>query len=734
MATQGTPSVPMGEADEEARPAVPRPWRMRGLLSSFAGRSEAFLEGAQFDRGPWLAVAFAAGIGLWFYLGAPWQWLATIGGALAAAAMAFARWRGRDGRAYLLAASLSVLIALALGMSLVWARSAMVGAEPLTYPRFERIDGRILEREEQPAEDRVRLVLAARDAETGRAVAYRVNLPLAKDRPGLREGARVRLSARLMPPSPPIVPGAYNFARRAWFDGLSATGSVVGEVELVTPPPQSRLTVASIQRRLSAHVRSRLDSTAGAIAATLASGDRGAIPERDEEAMRDAGLTHLLSISGLHVSAIIAASYIVVLKLLALWPWLALRVRLPLVAAGAAALAGIAYTLLTGAQVPTVRSCIGALLVLVALALGREPLSLRMVAIAAGVVLALWPESLVGPSFQMSFAAVIAIVSLHNVQAVRDFLAPREESGLRRFLRRTAILFLTGLVIELALMPIVLFHFHRAGVYGAAANLVAIPLVTFISMPLVALALVLDLIGAGAPVWWLVGQSLDMLLGIAHLFAEQPGSVKLAPRIGMGAITLYLVGALWLALWQGRARLWGIGPVVVAAVLMLQAPEPDILITRDGRDIGIANEAERLLVLRDSEGGYAQENLLELAGTDRQPLAIADWPRSRCSAEFCSLTVTREGRAWSLLIARSRDLVEERALAAACRNADIVIADRFLPRSCRPRWLKADRRFLEREGGVALYLGARRIDTVAQDQGEHGWWRAPEDRRAPRGQ
>ncbi|MEH6724115.1 MAG: ComEC/Rec2 family competence protein, partial [Qipengyuania sp.] len=244
-----------------------------------------------------------------------------------------------------------------------------------------------------------------------------------------------------------------------------------------------------------------------------------------------------------------------------------------------------------------------------------------------------------------------------------DFLAPREESGLRRFLRRTAILFLTGLVIELALMPIVLFHFHRAGVYGAAANLVAIPLVTFVSMPLVALALALDLVGAGAPVWWLVGQSLDLLLGIAHLFAEQPGSVKLAPRIGMGVITLYLVGALWLALWQGRARLWGIGPVVVAAVLMLQAPVPDILITRDGRDIGIANEAERLLVLRDSEGGYAQENLLELAGTDRQPLAIAEWPRSRCSAEFCSLTVTREGRAWSLLIARSRDLVEERALA-----------------------------------------------------------------------
>ncbi|KWV96075.1 ComEC/Rec2 family competence protein [Erythrobacter sp. AP23] len=724
MATRGTPSIPMGEAGDEARNMVPRPWRMSALLSSFARRFEAFLAAAEFDRGPWLVVAFAAGIGFWFYLGTPWQWLAVMAGGVAAVMLALATWRSDERRVYTLAAVLSVGLALAAGTALVWARSGMVGAEPIPHPRFELIDGRILEREEQPAEDRVRLVLAARDAESGRAVAYRVNLPVDADRRIFREGARIRLAARLMPPSPPIVPGAYNFARRAWFEGLSATGSVVGAVELVEPPPPAELSLASIQRRLSAHVRANLGGTSGAIAATLASGDRGAIPEADEEAMRDSGLTHLLSISGLHVSAIIAATYLVALKLLALWPWLTLRVRLPLVAAGAAALAGIGYTLLTGAEVPTVRSCIGALLVLVALALGREPLSLRMVAIAAGVVLALWPESLVGPSFQMSFAAVIAIVALHNVQRIRDFLAPREESWVRRFGRRAAILFLTGLVIELALMPIVLFHFHRAGVYGAAANLIAIPLVTFVSMPLVALALLLDLAGAGAPAWWLVGHSLDLLLAIAHFFAEQPGSVKLAPRIGMGAMVLYLAGALWLAFWQGGARLWGFAPVAVSAGMMATAPVPDILITRDGRDIGVANEDERLLVLRDSEGGYAQDNLLELAGTDLVPIPLSQWPRSKCSAEFCTLSIAREGRDWSILVARNRDLVAERALAAACRHSDIVIADRFLPRSCKPRWLKADRRFLDREGGTAIYLDEPRIETVAQDEGEHGWWRA----------
>lgn len=332
-----------------------------------------------------------------------------------------------------------------------------------------------------------------------------------------------------------------------------------GEIEVVEPGGDGAV-LASLQRRLSEHVRSRLEGSSGAIAAAFASGDRGAIAPEHEEAMRDSGLTHLLSISGLHVSAVIAAAYLLAIKLLALWPLLALRVRLPLVAAGIAALAGVAYTLLTGAEVPTVRSCVGALLVLVALALGREPLSLRMVAVGAIVVLLLWPEALIGPSFQMSFAAVIAIVALHGAAPVRAFLRPREEGWIAWSARRAAMLLLTGLVIEIALMPIVLFHFHRAGIYGALANVVAIPLVTFVSMPLIALALLLDLVSAGAPAWWLVGRSLDLLLAIAHFTAEQPGSVKLMPQMSALTFALFVAGGLWVALRRGRPRLLGLVP------------------------------------------------------------------------------------------------------------------------------------------------------------------------------
>lgn len=731
MATRMTPAVPL--AGEEPGVGLgsghvalqQSHWHSRWRLSSGVARVEQELGAAGFDRAPWIAVALAAGIALWFWLPGPATWIAALAFACFIAASGVFLLR-RGALPNIAMALLAVGLASGLGTGMIWARSAMVGAEPIAAPTVQWYQGRVLEREDQPAEERIRLVLAVRDAETGQARKIRVNVPLKQASSELREGAVLRLRARLMPPTAPMVPGAYNFARRAWFDGLAATGSVIGEIEVVAaPPPASG--IASVQRTLSQHVRERLGGSAGSIAAAFASGDRGAISEADEEAMRDAGLTHLLSISGLHVSAIIAAAYLLAIKLLALWPWLALRVRLPVMAAAVGAAAGIGYTLLTGAEVPTVRSCAAAVLVLIALALGREPLSLRMVAVAAGFVLLLWPDSLVGPSFQMSFSAVLAIVALHNSAPVKAFVAPREESWLAHGSRRVAMLLLTGLVIEIALMPIVLFHFHRAGIYGALANVVAIPLVTFVSMPLIAIALAFDVVGAGAPFWWLAGQSLDLLLGIAHLTSDQPGAVKLMPQMGLGTLALFVFGGLWLALWQGRKRLLGLVPAGVAAAMLAFTPSPDVLVSGDGRHVGII-EGGRLIMLREGRSDYARENLMELAGMEGEPVTITDWPGAQCSRDFCVLALKRAGRPWHIMMARSRDRIEERALAAACERADIVIADRWLPRSCQPLWLKVDRRFLGQSGGLALFLEAERFTSVAMSEGQHGWWKPVEPR------
>ena len=718
MATQPPPLVPLGE-DERDAAMQHTPWRKRATLSSMAETAEQFLDTACFDRGPWLA----AGIGAWFVLPNGTGWVAAMASGLLLAMGALAVWKGRMDRTNLVTALVACGLLFAFGTGLIWARSAIVGAEAFDWPMSERVEGRVLERIEQPAQDRVRLVLAIRSPEDGAPVRIRVNVPLELATPEMGEGALVRAQARLMPPASSMLPGGYNFARAAWFNGLAATGSLQGEIEVVEPAPPGEAVFAGIQRRLSAHVRQQLGGSAGSIAAAFASGDRGAIIAADEDAMRDAGLTHLLSISGLHVSAVIAATYVLAIKLLAFWPWLTLRVRLPVVAAAVAAMGGIGYTLLTGAQVPTVRSCIGAVLVLIALALGREPLSLRMVAVAAVAVMLAWPETLVGPSFQMSFCAVIAIVALHNAEPVKRFLAPREESWFTRTGRRAVMLLVTGMVIEIALMPVVLFHFHRAGVYGALANVIAIPLVTFVSMPLIAIALLFDVIGAGAPFWWLAGNSLDLLIGIAHFTSSQPGAVKLVPQMTLPTIALFMAGGLWLALWRGRARLLGFIPATIATILLLITPIPDVLISADGRHVGITGEGDGLLVLRDTRSDFTRDNLLELSGVEGDTIPLAQWPAAQCSPDFCALTLERGGRSWHLLMSRSRDIVAERALAAACERADIVVSDRWLPRSCMPRWLKADRRMLEANGGLALNLENRTMRTVAQGEGEHGWWR-----------
>lgn len=725
------PEIPIGNGQPYNDAAVQRTWRSRADLSSISGIIERFLGNAGFDRGPWLTVFFAAGIGAWFALGHPWQWSAAIGAALIAAIAALALWRGRDDRAELRLAVTAVALVFAAGVAVIWARSEMVGAQPMDRPQVMRIEAKVLARIEQPAQDRVRLVLAMRDAEVGAARKIRVNVPQMEGGrligPEIGEGAVIRMRVRLMPPAPPMLPGGYNFARSAWFQGYAATGSVMGDIEIIEPASPGG-SIAKLQRRLAGHVRAQLGGSPGSIAAAFASGDRGGISDADEEAMRDSGLTHLLSISGLHVSAVIAAAYLLAIRLLALWPWLTLRVRIPVLAAGIGAMAGIGYTLLTGSEVPTVRSCVGAVLVLIALALGREPLSLRMVATAALFVLLLWPESLIGPSFQMSFAAVLAIVALHNSAPVRSFLAPREEIWLSRMGRRAIMLLVTGLVIEIALMPIVMFHFHRAGVYGAFANVLAIPLVTFLSMPLIALALALDSFGAGAPAWWLAGKSLELLLAIAHWTSGQPGAVKLMPEMGGALFALFLAGGLWLGLWRGRVRLFGLVPAAIAALLMAVKPAPDLLISGDGRHVGIAGEGNQLLVLRDSRSSFASDNLLEMAGMGGTPVPLTDWPGAECSREFCVVTMERAGRVWHVLLARSRDLVDERALAAACDRSDIVVADRYLPSSCRPKWLKADRNLLNKTGGLAIFLEHERFDTVAESQGDHGWWQVKPER------
>jgi competence protein ComEC len=683
--------------------------------SQFIARIEIALE-AQRDRLP-LLVPVGLGIGIIGWQIGGEAMLPIFGCALAGMAL-IALWIGLHRR--LAQLIFWAIILIAIGFTAITVKSALVAPDTLKRPWIGTFNGRIESIEDVSARDIVRYVISTGDnAELPDKV--RVNVPLDKHKPEYQSGAIIQIKARLMPPAGSALPRSYDFARQAWFMGLGATGSALSDIKLLSPSTGGNAFWASTRASLAEHIRTSMSEDSGGVGAALLVGSRGAISEEDAEALRNSGMAHLLSVSGLHVTAVVGGAFLLISRLLALFPWIALRIKVPVAAAAGSAIVAVGYTLLTGAEVPTVRACVAALLILIALAMGREALSLRLLATGATFVLLFWPEALAGPSFQLSFAAVGTIIVLHESQLVQRLTMRREEPLIFRLGRGVFSLLLTGLFIELILAPIALFHFHKSGLYGAAANIFAIPLTTFVVMPLQILGLVFDSVGLAGPFWWLAGQGVSAIIWLAHWVSAAPGAVMTLPSMPRWAFAMIVTGGLWVAILVGRVRLIGLVPAIIGACAMLLAPRPDMLVTGDGRHVAIVDVDGELILLRPGAGDYAVSMLSENAALKAEPKAIDQWPQARCSADICSFSIERDGRSWAIIATRSGYLVPVMEMAAACKRADIVISERYLPRSCKPRWFKADRNFLERNGGLAVHFANARVDTVAQTTAHHPW-------------
>ena len=566
---------------------------------------ELFLERERGQLPPWFVVGLGTGIVAWFGLDRPSDWMAFL---CLSAGLAVAGFSMRGGRAERAAGWFG--LAMALGCALVWGRAAYVGAPRLERPLVTEFNATVERVETRTAKGDLRLTLVP--VESNLPPRVRVSIKQDAAPVGIARGALLHLRARLAPPPPMALPGGYDFARDAWFKGIGAVGRSLGPVNVLRPAAESG--IDGVRDRLDRHIRDRLPGPSGAIATALATGDQNSVPTEDADAMRRSGLTHLLSVSGLHIAAAVGAAMLLTLKLLALSERLALRFNLVLVAAAVGALTGIAYTLLTGAQVPTVRSCVAALLVLAGIALGRDALSMRLLAVGALVVLLFRPEAIAGASFQLSFAAVASIIALHSSGWARRHFSRREERMLARLGRAMLAMIATGLVVEVTLIPIALYHFHRAGLYGVLANIVAIPLTTFVIMPLEAGALFLDVAGLGAPLWQLTGMAIDLLLGLANAVASSRGAVALLAAMPPYALGLMVAGGLWLFLWTTAVRFLGLAPILLGAAAAAMSPTPDLLVTGDGRHLALGRRRRHTVAAARTQRGFHPLGRVEFDG------------------------------------------------------------------------------------------------------------------------
>lgn len=653
-------------------------------------------------------VIFGGGIALWFLL--PWvterQAVVVVGVAIALFGLAC----DGLGRRVIVAGGLL----LAAGVVVAEVRSLSV-AQPKLYHRLVTADitGLVEKVERRAGGERTRILLL-RDA-TDIDGATRVTIGFSGEVPPyVRPGARIVVPATLLPIAAPVMPGGYDPVRRAWFDGVAASGRAMGEPRLISSASMrpGGAFFANLRGDLADYLQKMLPGAAGAVAVALTIGEQGQVPVELVNAMRISGLVHLLTVSGFHVAVVVGGVMLVMRRLLALWPWLALRFSSKALAAIIAGMAGTIYVLLAGADVPAVRAGITAWIVIVAILIGRNPVSLRLIAFAALVILALIPEALMNPSFQLSFGAVTSLVLLRDSRlGPRLFVRAPDEGAVARLGRYVLLLLATGLAVELVITPIVLSHFGRSGLYGILANTLAIPLTSIVIMPLLGLFLLASLVGLGWAVAPLLAWSIDGLNGIALAVSAWPGATVATPMVPLHAYAWGVVGALILGLFVGRLRWLGLPPLVAGILLAFVWPRPDLLIAPDGRQVAIAVDGG-LYTLRGHRGGFVVRNWAEATVS---PLAgrIHDLGTARCASTLCQVPVGVQKPLWLL--------AGDSPPVAACAAADIVVAPAALPEACAPRWLKIDPVMLVKSGAVAIHADSRRFDSVARHAGDHPW-------------
>ncbi len=556
---------------------------------------------------PWVPVCMGIGIGLWFAL--PWEpglSFYVAGVAVLATALVLRGFGSEVAHAPAVA-----MACVAFGALCAGARVHLVAAPMLDRPYWGAVEGRIVTVDRSQS-DAVRLtldrvVLAEMPPEE---TPRRVRLSLQGDQPWLDPvpGTVVVTTARLAAPEGPVEPGGFDFRRMAFFDRLGGVGYTRLPVLVAAPPEGRDLAIDRLRSRLSAAIRAAMAGDAGAFAAGVMTGDRSGLSQAAVEDLRDSSLAHLLAISGMNMAFLVGFVFALIRVGVACVPPLALRVNAKKGAAVVALGVAAFYLLLSGANVATERAFVMVAVMLGAVLLDRRAVTLRSVAIAGVLLLAWQPEAMLEPGFQMSFAATVALIA--GFRAV-------EGQVLRQKMPRWAVpvftLVLSSVVAGLATAPYAAAHFNRFTDFGLIANLLTVPVMGAVVMPAGAVAALAAPFGLAAVPLWVMEQGVRWILFVADRVAALDGAVTAIKAPSAAVLPLLTLGLCALVLGPGRLRAAGVAASVVALALWAVAPRPAMLVTADGRLVGVMGPQGRALS-SERGGGFTARNWLENDG------------------------------------------------------------------------------------------------------------------------
>lgn len=670
----------------------------------------------------WTPAAIGLGAGLYFGLKTEphWGW----GAAMLAAGMAAGLRESPFQKAG------AALMFVALGFVAADVRAARVDAPQLTRELgIVETTGRIVSIEEGPRQRRYILAVEAIAGVAPEDLPARVRITWRGEGFDAGPGDRVTVRAGLSPPPPPVAPGAFDFARQLYFQRIGAVGFAV-TAPVADPDAEKSFRqnlaarIETMRMALTARIIAVAPGEGGAIVAAIVTGKREAIAESSEDALRDTGLAHLLAISGLHMGLATGLVFFAIRFGLAAIEPIALRCPVKKWAAAAALASGIFYLILSGGGWSARRAFIMAAIMFAAILVDRRALSLRNVAVAAIIILLTTPEALFSPGFQMSFAAVTALIAAYEWMGTRA--DPDRQFSAVAIARRYAIgVAATDVIASLATAPYSLFHFNRVAVYSLPANIAAMPIMAFLVVPFAVIALVLTPLGLDAWAWRCAAAGMEAILWIATEVASWPRAVSVTPQWPLSAMLALTAGGLWLCLSRAPWRLAGLAAIPIAALLAASARAPVLFVSPTGLNAGFiakdAGGAPALYVSSTRREKFAAHLWEEAAGLDPE----SEKPKPVSDIFICDETGCRgEVKDRSIVIAAFTS--DKAGLAEDCARARLVVA--FFPaspedwRACQAYLI--DRRSAWRRGAHAVWIerdGALIVKSASEIRGDRPW-------------
>ena len=600
------------------------------------------------------------------------------------------------------------LAALSGGFLAMSLRTERVAAPVLDRIRIVSLTGYVEEVDLRPVGARMVIAVKSADGMPAAKVPRRVRVTTRKT-PDVAAGDYVALKARLLPPSHASLPGGYDFARDAFFAGVGAVGSTLGTIKVLPPPAD-----ASLRQRFAAaidHARNRLavrvdrviGGDEGAIAAAMVTGKRDFLSNDAKDLIREAGIFHIITISGVQMTLVAGILFVVARRLLALSPTLALNYPIKKWAALVAMAGSFLYDIATGSRVGTERALVMTLIVLGAVLLDRRALTMRNLAFAVIAVIVIEPEAILGVSFQLSFAAVAALVAVMEARLAGmdpdpdPYLPqrgrPPPHTLMEDIFRRPVALLVATACATGATASFMAYHFHDLSPYVLIGNPLTLSIIEFFAVPGALLGAALYPLGLDAPVWLYVGAGIKFILWAAKFIAAAPGSTVHLKAFAPSALPFLALAVMSATIWRTWAfRASAIPFALVGLIGAANGPRYDVIVAPSGDQAAVRDADGKLMIVGKRFNAFAAEQWLTADGDGRDPAQARD-PDAPCDRLGC-VAALPEGESLSLVLDRL-------AFEEDCERAEIVVSALTAPGDCGAKFV-LDEKALAKLGAVGL--------------------------------